>query len=166
MSKELPSCFKQIQAFAHAKRLSQKDLMDAAKISRTAVNHYFHGAHEPKFDTLQQWGVMFGLNMNWLFFGDGPMFRTPSPDYNKAAEESALSKQIAHLRLVHDGFAQEESQPALGREAKEIVIKGQDAEAFNAQIRLIEHVCQALAKTGASQEMIQRAILALVSGAF
>ncbi len=170
MSKELPNCSKQIQAFTHAKRITQKDLMDTGKISRTAANHYFHGEHEPRYSTLQQWGVMFGLNMNWLFYGDGPMFRnSPMPPdvYIPAEAEKALQSQITHLRLVHTADTREEDPSAAHLcKTKEVVIQKQDKDALEAQIRLIDHVCQALAKNGASQDTIQRAILALVSGAF
>ena len=168
MPSELPICAKQIQVFTNAKRLTQKDLMDAGQISRTAANHYFHGTHEPRYDTLQRWGVVFGLNMNWLFYGEGPMFRSSSRMANNdpRAEENALRSQAALLRLVHDGFSTDEAQPTPVRETKEVIIKGQDKEAFEAQIRLIDHVVESLAKNGAGQDMIQRAILALVSGAF
>lgn len=167
MQATMPTCPKQIQAFAKANKLSQKELMDAAKISRTAANHYFHGKSEPKFSVLQQWGVAFGLNMNWLFFEEGPMFREASNPggIESQAEENALRHQVAHLRLVHEKPAYEDPAPA-PRETKEIIIKGQDKEAFEAQIRLIDHVVESLAKNGAGQDMIQRAILALVSGAF
>lgn len=169
MSKELPTCFKQIQAFTHAKRLTQKDLMDAGKVSRTAANHYFHGEHEPRYGTLQQWGVMFGLNMNWLFYGDGPIFQdSPIPYvYNRADAAGALQGQMTHLRLVNDRNHQEESQgPACLCKTKEVVMQKRDKDAFEAQIRLIDHVCKTLAENGASQDTIQRAVLALVSGAF
>lgn len=135
-----------------------------AKISRTAANHYFHGENEPRYGVLQSWGINFGLNMNWLFYGDGPMFRTPSRPTDHSAEDSALRNQVAHLRLVHDGFAAEDAAPT--RETREVVIRGQDKEAVEAQLRLIDHVVQSLAKNGASQEMIQRAMLALVSWGF
>lgn len=161
-----PKCSQQIQAFAEAKKLTQKDLMGTAQISRTAANHYFHGENEPRYSVLQSWGINFGLNMNWLFYGDGPMFRAPSKFGDQSVEDNALRSQTAHLRLVHNGFAEEAAKTAPFRETKEVIIRGQDKEAFEAQIRLIDHVVQALAKTGASQEMIQRAILALVSGAF
>lgn len=167
MAKELPTCSKQIQAFTHAKRLTQKDLMDVGKISRTAANHYFHGEHEPRYSTLQQWGIVFGLNMNWLFYGEGSMFQASFYDnaLPQQAETEVLRNQVAHLRLVHDNFIKEPEAPS-GRETKEVVLRGQDKEAFEAQIKLIDHVCQALAKNGATQDTIQRAILALVSGAF
>lgn len=158
-----PNCSQQIQSFTSAKRLTQKDLMDAAQISRTAANHYFHGEHEPRFGTLQRWGIVFGLNMNWFFYGDGAMFRS-APNSQHPSEESALRSQATHLRIVHSAFKDE--QTPTNRETKEVVIKNQDKEAMEAQIRLIDHVCESLAKNGASQEMIQRAILAIVSGAF
>jgi hypothetical protein len=139
--------------------------MDAGQISRTAANHYYHGEHEPRFSVLQQWGIIFGLNMNWFFYGEGAMFRTP-----KAApcgdEAEAVRSQAAHLRLVHDSYNRGDNQLQDSRETKEVVIKGQDKDALEAQIKLIDHVCKSLADHGASQEMIQRAILALVSGAF
>lgn len=156
-----PICSQQIQAFTREKRLTQKDLMDAGQISRTATNHYFHGEHEPRFGTLQRWGIVFGLNMNWFFYGDGAMFRT-TPSSQHPSEESALRNQAAHLRIVHGAI----KDAPTTRETKEVVIKGQDKEAMEAQIRLIDHVCESLARNGASQEMIQRAILAIVSGAF
>lgn len=162
MTTATPKCSQQIQAFTSAKRLSQKDLMNAAKISRTAANHYFHGEHEPRFGTLQRWGIAFSINMNWLFYGDGAMFRPPTNSPHPS-EENALRNQAAHLRIVHNAF-KDEAQT--NRETKEVVIKGQDKESMEAQIRLIDHVCESLAKNGASQEMIQRAILAIVSGAF
>lgn len=159
-----PTCSQQIQAFTSEKRLTQKDLMDAGQISRTATNHYFHGEHEPRFGTLQRWGIVFGLNMNWFFYGDGAMFRTTTPSSQHPSEESALRNQVAHLRIVHGAIKDDHALAT--RETKEVVIKGQDKEAMEAQIRLIDHVCESLAKNGASQEMIQRAILAIVSGAF
>lgn len=167
MQSSLPKSHQQIQAFAKVMKLSQKELMEAAQISRTAANHYFHGQNEPRFSAIQQWGIVFGLNMNWLFFGEGPMFRGESrPDsHEDAVEETSLRQQVAHLRLVHERPTYEEPAQA-HRDTKEVIIKGQDKEAFEAQIRLIDHVVEALAKTGAGQDMIQRAILALVSGAF
>lgn len=167
MQTATPKCFEQIQALAKAKKLTQKELMEAAQISRTAANHYFHGQNEPKYSALQQWGIVFGLNMNWFFFGEGPMFREAPRTSGRETqgEASALHQQVSHLRLVHERPAYEElAQPARG--TKEIIIKGQDKEAFEAQIRLIDHVVESLAKNGAGQDMIQRAILALVSGAF
>lgn len=167
MRRAMPKCAQQIQAFAKAKKLNQKELMEAAQISRTAANHYYHGQNEPRFGVLQQWGVFFGLNMNWLFFEEGPMFLGASREngHEAQAEEGALRQQVAHLRLVHERPTYEEQVQA-HRDAKEVIIKGQDKDAFEAQIRLIDHVVEALAKNGAGQETIQRAILALVSGAF
>ena len=160
-----PECFEQIQAIAKAIKLTQKDLMEAAKISRTAANHYFHGQNEPKYSTIQRWGTAFDLNMNWFFFGEGQMFKETPQIHSHMGEPSALRHQRAHLRLVHDSPGYEDTVQT-HRDSKEVIIRGQDKEAFEAQIRLIDHVVEALAKNGAGQEMIQRAILALVSGAF
>ena len=153
-----PICSEQVQAFCKEKRLSQKELMDVGHLSRTAASHYFNGDHEPRYGVLQKWGVAFGINMNWLFYGEGPMFRDKPEQTENAV---ALRQQAGNLRLIYGGA--DGSQPLM---TKEIIMQGQTAEAFEAQSRLVDNVCASMARHGANDADILRAILSIVGGAF
>lgn len=157
-----PACWEQLQAFADKIRLTQTDMMRAANLSRTAISHYFKGVHEPRFGVLQKWGVIYNINMNWLFYGDGPM-QLPRRDQDEAPGEPA---QVTQLRLVRDRRTAQEQGVDYGDTPREYVMRGADAEAYEAQARLVDKVCESLAKNGADPETIQRAILAVVAGSF
>ncbi|MCC8194033.1 MAG: hypothetical protein LIP28_05255 [Deltaproteobacteria bacterium] len=52
----------------------------------------------PKGDILAGWGEKFGLNVNWLLWGEGEMFRTATPAIGDDSGFASLREEVALLR--------------------------------------------------------------------
>jgi len=150
-SMESVKCSEQFLLIQRELSIKQTDMAKAAGISRQSMHSFMKtdGNSEPKFSHIQQLGQTYGIDMNWLFYGTGNMFL---PD--------ASQTTARHLRLTNaqniDG-----SQP---EDLPELTINTyDDAKSCEAQLRLIDKVCEVMKENEASKDMINKAVLAIIS---
>lgn len=145
-------CHEQLVKIQTYLGVKQTDIAKAAGISRQSMHSFMKqdSNSEPKFSHIQELGQSYGIDMNWLFYGTGDMFL-----------KDASPTTVRQLRLVHaqnvDG-SQPENLPEL-----KVKTHG-DAESYDAQLRLHDKVCEVMTRNGASQDMINKAVLAIVAG--
>jgi len=144
-------CSEQFLLIQRELRIKQTDMAKAAGISRQSMHSFMKpdGNSEPKFSHIQQLGQSYALDMNWLFYGTGDMF---TPD---ASQTTPRHLCLTHARNI-DG-----SQP---EDLPELTINTyDDAKSYEAQLRLIDKVCEVMEQNEASKDMINKAVLAIVS---
>ena len=172
--------------------LTQADLARLTGRSRAMVSNYLSGRLAPSFQVMQRLGEVLRLDMNWVFYGEGSMFRGqeqasrsggglpahagPScPAAVRVAEELAGylpevpgpggAGRHAPARLKH------QSKPCQGRvdgpEAssateREVAAARAALDAHRELLRLAGNVCDILAESGVEAETISRIAAELV----
>lgn len=79
---------------------SQADLAAGLELKQTTLSNYERGRNEPNFETLQKLCSHFGVNLEWLVFGTGPMYPGPTLEGEQTschAELAALKERITML---------------------------------------------------------------------
>lgn len=68
----------ELRAYFAKKGFSQQDIADALNIHQTNVSELFLGKRPFGKNAAMKWHKAFGLSVNWLITGEGPMFETDS----------------------------------------------------------------------------------------
>ena len=171
--------------------LTQADLARLTGRSRAMVSNYLSGRLAPSFQVMQRLGEVLRLDMNWVFYGEGSMFRGqeqeprsaeglpvhPGPSCPAAvrvAEELAGYLPEVPGQGAADGDAADRldhsPKPSPGRvdgpeaspaSAREVVTRT-TLEAHRELLQLAGNVCDILAESGVEAETISRIAAELV----
>jgi len=185
MAKNAPQdCVERLRLVCQSKCLTQADLALVVGKSRTVVSNYLSGKLTPSFLVLQKLGASFRIDMNWLFFGEGEMFRLFSLDGNGgSAENAAGNGKPKPLRrnfdVVHDVarrgktvvLSLEEATALLKSsrlclvkvegvgpdEGREIVVTRGALDTHEEMKRMVRKVCEIMRGSGVEEEAIRKA---------
>jgi transcriptional regulator with XRE-family HTH domain len=70
-----------LKQFLAAENITQAQFADTLNVVRASVSHILSGRNNPSFDFIKAMMANYpALNMEWLMFGKGKMYRTPLPD--------------------------------------------------------------------------------------
>ena len=74
-----------LQQFLAAENITQAQLADSLNVARAGVSHILAGRNKPSYDFLRALMLHYpGLNVEWLMFGKGKMYRDSSADQQPA----------------------------------------------------------------------------------
>lgn len=74
-----------LQQFLAAENITQAQLADSLNVARAGVSHILAGRNKPSYDFLRALMLHYpGLNVEWLMFGKGKMYRDNSVDQQSA----------------------------------------------------------------------------------
>ena len=82
-----------LKAFRESFDLSQTDMGASIGVPQTTWSNYEKGANEFKSDFVAKLQSAYGISLEWLFSGQGPVFRTEIEE-----ERQRLRKENAELR--------------------------------------------------------------------
>ena len=74
-----------LQQFLAAENITQAQLADSLNVARAGVSHILAGRNKPSYDFLKALMLHYpGLNVEWLMFGKGKMYRDSSNEVQPA----------------------------------------------------------------------------------
>lgn len=75
-----------LQQFLAAENITQAQLADSLNVARAGVSHILAGRNKPSYDFLKALMLHYpGLNVEWLMFGKGKMYRDSSTEQQAAS---------------------------------------------------------------------------------
>ncbi|APY14214.1 MULTISPECIES: helix-turn-helix domain-containing protein [Brucella] len=106
---------------------------DALGVSQKTLGNYERGDHEPSAELIQVYKNRYGVNLNWLFTGEGEMFVDPSkaPASSKSVNAKLMHRLARLAREVH----KEVGSPPHGD-----TITEDAADLYNELLRLVNHI--------------------------
>jgi transcriptional regulator with XRE-family HTH domain len=171
--------------------LTQADLARLTGRSRAMVSNYLSGRLAPSFQVMQRLGEVLRLNMNWVFYGEGSMFRGQEQEPRsrdglpahrgpscsaavRVAEELAgyWPEEAGHGAADSDAPVRPENGPgpcpgrAEGPEASPAseheTVSRAALDAHRELLQMAGNVCDILAESGVEAEVISRIAAELV----
>ena len=80
-----------LKQFLAAENITQAQFADTIKVVRASVSHVLAGRNNPSFDFLKAMMQNYpSLNMEWLMFGKGRMYKDQQQDNQNTKENSVL----------------------------------------------------------------------------
>lgn len=80
-----------LKQFLAAENISQAQFADTIKVVRASVSHVLAGRNNPSFDFLKAMMQNYpSLNMEWLMFGKGKMYKDQQQDYQDVKGNAVL----------------------------------------------------------------------------
>ena len=98
-----------LRQFLAAENISQAQFADSINVVRASVSHILAGRNNPSFDFIKALMLTYPrLNVEWLMFGKGKMYKDPTP-----AEPAPHVEQPSHPSAPQDLlFPEFDEEPA------------------------------------------------------
>ena len=120
-----------LQQFLAAENITQAQLADSLNVARAGVSHILAGRNKPSYDFLRALMQHYpGLNVEWLMFGKGKMYRdssseqqpAPAPHHPEAETDLLFTDEDLDEDIVEEVKTQASSEiKALSESMKTIV---------------------------------------------
>ena len=100
-----------LQQFLAAENITQAQLADSLNVARAGVSHILAGRNKPSYDFLKALMLHYpGLNVEWLMFGKGKMYRdsssevhaVPAPEHSENETDLLFSDEDLAEDIVED----------------------------------------------------------------
>lgn len=99
-----------LQQFLAAENITQAQLADSLQVARAGVSHIIAGRNKPSYDFLTTLMTHYPrLNIEWLMFGKGKMYKDAAPDPAPVQE----NKPAQELLFADDELFEEENTDTL-----------------------------------------------------
>ena len=98
---------------------SQADLAADLELKQTTLSNYEHGRNEPNFETLQKLCSHFGVNLEWLVLGTGPMYSGFALEGDQVACHAELTVLKERISMLEQQIAAKDEALAAKQEALE-----------------------------------------------
>jgi transcriptional regulator with XRE-family HTH domain len=91
-SKTVEACCTRIKKALSIRNITQTELCDRAKISKSSLSEYLSGKHEPKQDKIFMLAQALNVDPVWLWGYDVPMEKKEQPAIKNSPTEESLSE--------------------------------------------------------------------------
>jgi len=98
---------------------SQADLATDLELKQTTLSNYERGRNEPNFETLQKLCSHFGVNLEWLVFGTGPIHPGLAPEGGQASCHAELAVLKERMTMLEQQLAAKDEALAAKQETLE-----------------------------------------------
>lgn len=101
-----------LKQFLAAENITQAQFADKINVVRASVSHVLAGRNNPSFDFIKEMMAQYpNLNIEWLMFGKGKMYKENHPS-SAAAQEILFPEEISDTL-----FSVQDSQPDMKMDA-------------------------------------------------
>lgn len=176
-------CARRLRLVCRRLSLTQADMARLTGRSRAVVSNYLSGRLAPSFQVMQRLGDVLRLDMNWVYFGEGGMFRSgPEAQAGERLRRLAAQPRVPEARVAEtlaeyvsgasgqsraagDATARLKglAEPVLPRadergsvppSACEAAVPQASLDAHRDLLRIVGNVCDILAESGVEDEVI------------
>lgn len=176
-------CARRLRLVCRRLSLTQADMARLTGRSRAVVSNYLSGRLAPSFQVMQRLGEVLRLDMNWVYFGEGSMFRSgPQAQAGEMLRRLAAPSRFPEFRLAEPlaeyvpgasgqsraaddsadrpkGTAEPAPLRSGGPEspphsACEAVVSQTPLDVHRGLLRIVGNVCDILAASGVEDEVI------------
>lgn len=150
-----------LQQFLAAENITQAQLADSLNVARAGVSHILAGRNKPSYDFLSALMVRYPrLNVEWLMFGKGKMYKdqsdpAPAPARDEVHSDLLFSEEELYSAEIPSQPLQESAKPV-------------SAMADGMNIHLINEIKKSIESTQPSvkQRNVSKIIILFDDGSF
>jgi len=137
-----------LKQFLAAENITQAQFADRINVVRASVSHVLAGRNNPSFDFIKAMMAQYpNLNIEWLMFGKGKMYKESHPSPS-AAQEILFPEELSDTL-----FSVQDSQPEIKME--------EPVESSTALNTLVEHT-----QINVTQRKVSKIIVLFDDGTF
>lgn len=96
-----------LQSVIHVLKIEHQEFARRGGITKATFSGYITGKSQPKLGALTAWLEEFNIDANWLFLGDGPMFRDKADGVaiSKTEEDAIAYRMRTYEELMRKAGA-------------------------------------------------------------